>query len=116
MLLYTVDNLRNPTVSGLIEDTNNNPFDLSVEEAGSGEESSFGYIFRTQINLPVDGVYEFTTTSVEASTLSVDGVRIVDNEGLHALREIGDTQSYVAGFYDLEVRYLYGAGPNPEPA
>lgn len=51
---------------------------------GAKQEDHFGYIFTGLIHVSEDGVYEFMTRSDDGSILSIDGAKVVDNDGSHA--------------------------------
>lgn len=48
------------------------------------DEDHFGYVFSGYIDVPSDGIWEFSLTSDDGSVLDIDGVRTVDNDGSHS--------------------------------
>ena len=69
-------------------------------------DRSFGLVFAGLLRVPKTGEYVFYTTSDDASSLSVNGVEVVDNGGIHAAEERSGTVSLTAG--DHRVTILYG--------
>ena len=59
--------------------------------AGSGLSDDVGAVFEGQIIFPATGVWTLFTDSDDGSRLLVDGVQIVDNDGLHGMRERSGT-------------------------
>ena len=59
--------------------------------AGSGLSDDVGAVFEGQIVFPATGVWTLFTDSDDGSRLLVDGVQIVDNDGLHGMRERSGT-------------------------
>lgn len=51
---------------------------------GAKQEDHFAFIFNGLIDVPADGVYEFMTRSDDGSVLTIDGAKVVDNDGSHA--------------------------------
>ena len=54
----------------------------SIAEAP--DEDHFGYIFQGFIDIPAEGLWEFSLRSDDGSVLEIDGERVVDNDGSHA--------------------------------
>ncbi|MED5322007.1 MAG: M12 family metallo-peptidase [Planctomycetota bacterium] len=59
--------------------------------AGSGLSDDVGAVFEGQIVFPATGVWTLFTESDDGSRLLVDGVQIVDNDGLHGMQERSGT-------------------------
>ena len=68
--------------------------------------NDFGFRYRAQINIPVDGSYYFYTISDDGSRLSIDGRVVVDNDGLHRFRARGRAIKLTAGYHNIEVEYF----------
>lgn len=77
---------------------------FSLRERNSN--NNFGFRYRAQINIPVDGSYYFYTISDDGSRLSIDNKVIVDNDGLHRFRARGRAIKLTAGYHDIEVEYF----------
>ena len=105
---YTVDNI--PTTGadqiGAISD-----FDvtsLSTSITGSAETFSIRYTGLIQIS--ASNTYTFYTTSYDGSKLFINGIEVVDNDGLHAAQEESGTISLTAGIHDIEILFFENTG------
>ena len=62
--------------------------DVGVMDAPSikdaPDEDHFGYVFSGYIDIPSDGIWEFSLLSDDGSVLEIDGERVVDNDGSHS--------------------------------
>ncbi|MEO6731287.1 MAG: PA14 domain-containing protein [Ferruginibacter sp.] len=76
-----------------IKTGNVNNFDLSPANRGD----QFGFSFTGFIDVPSDGQYTFYTSSDDGSSLYIDGVLVVANDGLHSLTERSGTIGLQAG-------------------
>ena len=59
--------------------------------AGSLASDDVGAVFEGQIVFPATGIWTLFTESDDGSRLLVDGVQIVDNDGLHGMQERSGT-------------------------
>jgi hypothetical protein len=66
----------------------------------------YAYRFRGFIEIPATGTWTFTTDSDDGSKLFIDGALVVDNDGLHARREIAGVRNLSAGRHDIEVQFF----------
>ena len=65
---------------------------------------------RGMIDVPASGVYRFEIASDDGSELWIDGVRVIDNGGLHgAVPKVGDV-ALAIGCHDLDVRMFESVG------
>jgi hypothetical protein len=81
-------------------------FDISGHR-GDG----FGYRFKANIEVPVDGTYTFYTSSDDGSKLYIDGIQVVDNDGFHGMRWREGDISLSAGLHDIMVTmFEWGGG------
>lgn len=71
-------------------------------------DESMGFRFSGLINVPADGVYTFFISSDDGSRLSIDGVRVVDNDGPHGMEEKAGTTKLKAGRHDIIIDYAQG--------
>lgn len=69
-------------------------------------KGNIGLIITGYLNVPRDGIYTFSLLSDDGSTLSIDGEKIVDNDGPHAPRELAGQKALAKGLHPLEVRYF----------
>ncbi len=66
--------------------------------------------YTSRIAVPHGGVFSFFLTSDDGSSLSIDGISVVDNDGLHASTEKAGTVTLDAGDHTLEVRFFEAGG------
>jgi hypothetical protein len=71
-------------------------------------EDYFGVRFRGCLDVPAPGSYTFFTTSDDGSKLYVDGVQVVDNDGVHGPRERSGTRTLTAGLHPYTVTFFEG--------
>jgi hypothetical protein len=62
------------------------------------------------IDVPATGLYTFSTTSDDGSQLLIDGVLIVDNDGMHGAVERTGTVGLLAGTHAFELRFFEATG------
>mgnify|MGYP005841273621 CR=1 FL=1 len=76
-----------------------------------GPSETFGVKLTGRITIPTDGAWTFYTNSDDGSDLWINGSRIVDNDGLHAMRERSGTVTLTAGEHDIMMRcFEHGGG------
>ncbi len=73
-------------------------------------DEKFGLVFAGQIAVPRTGEYTFYLVSNDGADLSVDGRRVVDNDGLHGALEKSGRIRLTAGRHRLKVRYFQAGG------
>jgi len=71
---------------------------------------NFALEFRGFVQILTQGTYTFFTSSDDGSRLFVDGKLIVDNDGLHAMREISGSVSLSTGYHTLKIQYFDKTG------
>jgi hypothetical protein len=74
--------------------------------ASATAKDSMAFDFRTYINIPERGVYQFYTLSDDGSALFINGQLVVDNDGTHSLRRVNGKVALEAGFHELRVLYF----------
>ncbi|MBC7423013.1 MAG: T9SS type A sorting domain-containing protein, partial [Ferruginibacter sp.] len=81
-------------------------FDLSV----GNRTTENGFSFTGYIDVPSDGIYTFYANSDDGSSLYIDNVLIVSNDGLHSLAEKAGTIGLKAGKHAITGLFfqLYG--------
>ncbi len=70
----------------------------------------FGFVYSGFIRIPKDGVYSFFTESDDGSRLSIGPQLIVENDGLHGLKEAEGVIALGAGFHPIRVEYFNRTG------
>lgn len=105
----TVDNI--PTSgalsAGVVGDFDVDALQNSVDP-GDGERFAIRYTGFIRIDIP--GNYTFYTTSDDGSKLLIDGVEVVDNDGLHPAQERSGIIFLTAGTHTLEVLFFERTG------
>ena len=66
----------------------------------------FGVIYNGFIRIDNDGVYGFTTSSANGSSLLIDDQPVVDNDGKHAIFDQGGAVPLQKGFHKITVKYF----------
>ena len=74
--------------------------------ADAPQEDHFGYIFNGYIDIPVRGVWEFTTKSDDGSVLVIGGRKVVDNDGSHASVAATGRVALEAGLHPYTLLYF----------
>ena len=90
-----------PVKSGII-----NNFNLSEKIKGD----YYGFVFEGFVHISNDGIYNFMTDSDDGSRLFIDGIRVVDNDGLHGMvQEKGET-ALAKGYHAIKVIFFEKGG------
>jgi hypothetical protein len=71
---------------------------------------NYGLRFRGFIAIDQPGTYTFYTNSDDGSNLYIDGVHVVDNDGLHGAQERSGTISLTAGKHLIKVDFIEATG------
>jgi hypothetical protein len=66
----------------------------------------FGYEFKTYIQIPKTGVYNFYLYSDDGSLLYIDGRVVIDNNGSHSAARKGGKIALEEGFHELHLLYF----------
>ncbi len=90
-----------PTKAGLIDG-----FSLSPKNSAD----NFGFEFKGFLKLTAAGQYAFFTNSDDGSRLWVDGVELVNNDGLHGMRECSGSATLSSGYHAIKVRFFEKSG------
>ena len=78
-----------------------------------GEEDTaeqYALRFDGYLTVPSDGLYEFSLSSDDGSTLEIGGALVVDNDGLHGTEERTGMIALRAGAHPMVVRFFQGGG------
>jgi putative heme-binding domain-containing protein len=78
--------------------------------AGTKLAENFCVRWQGVIRIPSEGKYTFTTASDDGSELFIDGQRVVDNSGSHAVRERQGQVKLTAGDHDLRLDFVQQGG------
>ena len=72
--------------------------------------NDYAFRYRSCLDVPAAGSYTFYTTSDDGSKLFIDGVEVVDNDGLHGAVEQSGTASLSQGSVPIEVQFFELSG------
>jgi len=104
----TVDNI--PT-SGALQSGTISDFDVSaLSNAITGNTATYSVRYTGFIQIDTDDTYIFYTNSDDGSKLSIDGVEVVDNDGLHGQRERSGSIPLTIGIYPIEILFFENNG------
>ncbi|MBW3544569.1 MAG: fibronectin type III domain-containing protein, partial [Bacteroidetes bacterium] len=70
----------------------------------------FAFKFEGYLNITTAGTYTFYTTSDDGSTLTINGVQVVNNNGRHTSQERSGTINLTAGLHEFTVLYFEANG------
>ena len=82
----------------------------TIDATPRTRETNFGLRFRGYIDCPREGVYTFSTSSDDGSSLRIGDVLVVDNDGLHGSREVSGQIALAAGRHAIEVLFFQRGG------
>ena len=81
-------------------------FTLSPQQ----QSDFFGFRFTARLQIDTAGDYTFYTNSDDGSRLYVNGVQVVDNDGLHGPRERSGVITLTEGMHELVVTFFEKGG------
>ena len=88
----------------------NLPSHGSVARWSGGPTGRYGVRFKGNIVIPTTGTWSFRTSSDDGSDLWINGVRVVNNDGLHGNATVTGTATLAAGTYSFECRMFENTG------
>ena len=95
-------NILTPTSSGVIS-----TFDISERD----NSDNFAFTFDGYIEISTAGTYSFSTTSDDGSKLYIEGVEVVNNDGLHGDVTVSANYSFGSpGLYAIRVTFFENGG------
>jgi hypothetical protein len=94
-----------PALSPIKTGTTSN-FDLSL----ANRSDQYGFSFTGFINVPADGQYTFYTSSDDGSSLYIDNLLTVSNDGLHGAVEKSGTIALKAGMHAINGLFFQQGG------
>lgn len=74
------------------------------------EEDHFGFVYSGYLQIPEPGLHTFFISSDDGSRLWIGERLIIDNDGLHAAREVGALQRLNRGTYPFRLEYFEAGG------
>lgn len=89
---------------------------LDIPESNTKEDKfpgidktiKFAMILESEMEILIDGCYEFTLKSDDGSRLWIDEVQLINNDGGHKMRTKKDSTSFYKGTYTAKVWYFQG--------
>lgn len=78
--------------------------------ANSGMVDNVGAVYTGWINIPQTGWWSLSTESDDGSALWIDGVRVVNNDGLHGMQKVVGTVPLAAGKHAIRVDFFEAGG------
>ncbi len=69
-------------------------------------DDDFGFRFESILKIDIGGTYAFYTTSDDGSNLYIDGIKVVDNDGLHGPQERSGSITLSPGDHYLTVDFF----------
>ena len=105
----TVDNIptTGATSTGQVGDFNVNTLQNAITP---GDTDTFAIRYNGYIEIAVAGSYTFFTSSDDGSKLFINGVQIVNNDGIHGVQERQGTVSLTTGLHQLRVLFFENTG------
>jgi len=73
---------------------------------GAPDADHFGYVFSGYLDVPEEGLWEFSTTSDDGSVLELDGRLIVNNDGSHGNFTATGHAALLKGLHSFRLLYL----------
>lgn len=77
---------------------------------GQLQSDNFGFRFTGYVDVPTDGAYTFYTSSDDGSKLYIDTAQVVDNDGVHSMRELSGQIGLKAGKHSIRVEFFERTG------
>jgi len=74
------------------------------------QEERFGFVYDGLILIPTDNIYAFYTESDDGSKLYIDLKEVVNNDGLHGLKEQEGIIALGKGYHKIKVEYFEKTG------
>lgn len=78
--------------------------------AGSGRADNFGAVFEGWLTVAVEGLHTFSLTSDAGSRLVIDGVTVIDHDGLHTYSEKTGSVYLMPGRHLVHIPFFEATG------
>lgn len=75
-----------------------------------GQTGNWAMRLSGKVTVPADGTWTFSTASDDGSDLWINGVRVVNNDGLHAAQTASGAVALTAGAHDIVIRWFEAGG------
>jgi len=100
------NNSNSPTSTSYENDLNVGALSL----ANGGDRETYAVRYETTLTVTSGGSYTFTTSSDDGSKLFIDGVEIVDNDGLHGVVTQSGSTTLTPGDYTVVIIFFENGG------
>ncbi len=95
---------------GFIDDFDVDALAALYDSEGNSDQFGIRYKGTIEIGAGDAGTYTFSTASDDGSKVFIDGVEVVDNDGLHGVRTRSGTVGLTEGTHDIEVLFFENGG------
>ncbi|MBK9015992.1 MAG: glycoside hydrolase family 2 [Saprospiraceae bacterium] len=82
--------------------------DLSLQQVEGKED--FGVVFDGWVEVPSAGVYTLHLRTDDGSRLTLDGQRLIDNDGIHGMKDLPASVALAAGKHSIRVEFFQKKG------
>jgi hypothetical protein len=73
-------------------------------------EDDYGFVFEGFVKVEADGIYSFYLETDDGSKLILDGIPVVENDGVHGMAEKKGEIALVKGLHAIRIEYFQGTG------
>jgi hexosaminidase len=74
------------------------------------DKGSFGFIISGLFKADKEGLYQFDLSSDDGSMMLLNGTTLIDNDGLHANKEVSESAALKKGYYKVKIYFTEGGG------
>ena len=82
----------------------------AITLSGTERPEWFGWTFTGYLRVPRSGIYTFTLTSDDGSTLAIGNTVVVDFDGYHGEQDRSGQIALAAGHHPISIRYFQATG------
>jgi len=82
----------------------------TVALVGTERPEWFGWTYAGHLHVPRSGIYTFTLTSDDGSTLAIGDTVVIDFDGYHGEQDRSGQIALAAGYHPIVVRYFQATG------
>lgn len=100
------NNVNTPDAVGVSSTTN--PPDIDAAEGGN--DDTFGVKLTTNLNVTTGGTYNFDLLGDDGTRLYIDGVLVIDHDGLHGPTTVSGSTTLGPGDHLVEIVYFEAGG------
>ncbi|GGD19825.1 PA14 domain-containing protein [Hyunsoonleella pacifica] len=106
---FTVDNIPNSgwTAAGTVEEID---VDKLYQKITPGDGENFSVRYTGDIDIATEDTYTFYLSSDDGSKLYIDGAEIINNDGLHGVKEVSASIKLTQGFHAFEILFFEKGG------